>query len=127
MPRTLPTPDLTTPDKSLVIGRPVQAKAALRDNETQRRLSAVVKEAARRTYAKQGLAAEVLGKDEGNFTRDVSAGRITLADLAGLKAIFLAQFGAGLVQEFGPSMKSAKEQARDRIPDIIREILDLTA
>lgn len=96
------------------------AKAALHDNDGQREadpLSDVVLSAAKRTYGKQGAAAAQLGKDEGNFSRDVKAERTTLRDLKALGPAFLADFGAGLVQEYGP-LSDPKEAARKSIEQI---------
>lgn len=118
---------LTTPDDSFVSPRPKPAKAELRDNDLQRRLSELVTEAARQAYGKQGCAASELGKDEGNFSRDVRAGRTSLRDLSDLGADFLAVLGSLLLDEFGASLKSPKERARERLPELIREILEMTA
>lgn len=127
MPSTMPNAAMTTPDRTLVTPRPKPVKASLPDNQTQRRLSSVVIDATRDTYGKQGAAAAELGKDEGNFSRDIRAGRTTLRDLADLGTEFLAQLGASLTQEFGAAGKSKAELARERLPEIIRELLELTA
>lgn len=90
---------LTAPDKSLVTPRPMMAKATLPVTSP---LSSVVTESAKRVYGKQGAAAERLGKDEGNFSRDVKAGRTTLADLERLGPEYLAELGKELVESYAP-------------------------
>lgn len=89
---------VTTPDNLDVIGRPKMARA---DNHVKTMLSPVVKDAAQHAFGKQEAAAAHLGKDKGNFSRDVDAGRVTLRDLEGLGAQFLAALGAGLVEQYG--------------------------
>jgi len=117
MPATLKQPSLTTPDKSLVSVRPSMAKATIPDNAVLDALSSVVKDAAKSSHGKQGAAAAVLGKDEGNFARDVSAGRTTLTDMAKLGPEFLATFGASLLETYGP-LATPKARARQRLKDI---------
>lgn len=102
MPQTLRDSLVTVPDNPLVTVRPQMAKATLPDNTAAESLSSVVKEAAKRSYGKQGAAAAQLGKDEGNFARDVSAERLTLRDLKSLGRLFLAELGKELVNEYAP-------------------------
>ncbi len=98
----------TSPDNSLVTGRPVMAKATLDDNRANGELSSVVTDSAKRVYGKQGAAAAQLGKDEGNFSRDVKAGRMTLADLSRLGPEFLAELGKELVNSYGAASPQAR-------------------
>jgi hypothetical protein len=113
---------VTTPDKALVSPNGKTAKASLRDNGLQARLSAVVKTSARKTHGKQGAAAAVLEKDEGNFSRDIDAGRTTLAELSGLGPDFLADLGETLTETFG-KLSSPKDRARQQLREA-RRILD---
>lgn len=108
MPQTMRELQSTTQDNLDVIGRPKMAHAHI-DQTTS--LSPVVKDAAQRTYGKQEAAAAHLGKDKGNFSRDVDAGRVTLRDLEGLGAQFLAALGNGLVERYG-ALQDPKTRAR---------------
>lgn len=131
MPSTVRDRAVTTLDRNIVSDCPTrtsaQAKARLKsDNHIQGRLSSVVIEAARQAHGKQQIAARELGKDEGNFSRDVRAGRTTLRQCADLGGEFLAIYGELLVKEFGGAVKSERERALERLPEIIREILILT-
>jgi hypothetical protein len=101
MPNTLAQPYQTRPDKADVTGRKRMAHADLHDNAGQDPLSDVVLDAAKKTFGKQGAAAAHLGKDEGNFSRDTKALRTTLEHLRDLGPSFLAQFGRGLVNQYG--------------------------
>lgn len=132
MPQTMRDASLTTQDNSLVSVRPSMAKATLPDNLAVDSLSPVVKEAAKRSYGKQGAAAAQLGKDEGNFARDIAAERLTLRDLKALGREFLAEFGKELVNEYAP-LDTPKARAKRKIReahDALQELeqaLDLFA
>jgi hypothetical protein len=91
-----------TPDNLDVIGRPTPAKAGLADKRLADSLSPVVKDAAKYAYGKQGAAAAKLAKNEGNFSRDVDAERMTLKDLRALGPVFLVAFAKGVLDEYGP-------------------------
>lgn len=119
---TVAARDLTTPDKVLVTPRPKPAKADLHDNAGHNVLSDVVSEAAKRAYGKQGAAAAQLGKDEGNFSRDVRAERTTLRELRALGPAFLAAFGKELVLQFG-ELDDPKARAR-RLCDEAQELIN---
>lgn len=112
----------TTPDKVVVTPKPTMAKAALRDNSLQKTLSNVVKTAGKQTYQKQGAMAATLGKDEGNFSRDVDAGRMTLAELAALGPDFLAAFASLSAEEFA-KLSSPQQRMRLRVQEA-RAIID---
>ena len=128
MPHTMRDSALTTQDRTIVSPRPTPAKAVLRDdNPLQARLSTVVMEAARQAHGKQEAAARELGKDPGNFSRDVKAGRTTLRDLADLGPEFLAHLGAELTLEFAANTTSVKARARQRIAELVKELLEATA
>lgn len=124
MPRSLAQPLMTAPDNGLVIPRPTPAKATLADNFGSDSLSDVVIEAAKSSYGKQGAAAAQLGKDEGNFSRDVKAKRMTLRDLEALGPGFLAQFGHELVEQYG-ALQDPKTRARrtcDQMQALVNEL-----
>lgn len=94
------------------------------DNHGQERLSDVVKEAARRSFGKEGAAARQLGKDEGNFSRDVKHERLTMRDLSALGAPFLAELGKELVDQFG-QLSDPKDRARALVHQIESCLLEL--
>lgn len=80
-------------------------------------LSPVVKVAAIHAHGKQEAAAAHLRKDKGNFSRDVDAERLTMAQLRELGPAFLAKFGEELVKEYG-----ALQDPKARIRQVIREV-----
>lgn len=127
MPQSIANRVMTTPDETLVIGRPRMAKAEWPETTA---LSAVVKEAARRAHGKQEAAARHLGKNPGNFSRDVDAGRVTVRDLEGLGAPFLAELGKELVEQFS-ALTDPKSEARraladlERARDVLRQFVDV--
>lgn len=125
MSQTLPTRALTSLDKALISDRPRQAKATLDDKTHADPLSEVVIAAAKRAYGKQGAAAAHLGKDEGNFSRDAKAGRITTAQLKALGPSFLAEFGRELLEEFGTAMESPQMRAQRVIRETRQKIDEL--
>jgi len=149
MGRNVPKTARTTPAGSLVIPRPTPAKATLKDDtdrqdvtvttpttdnvgqleRTNRRskLSTAVSDAARSVYGKQGVAAEILRKDEGNFARDLRAGRVTLAQLESLGDGFLAEFGKGLVEQYGPLLTPKDRMLRyiDEVERVLAELKSL--
>ena len=112
----------TTPDKALVSPRPTMAKADIGPQGEPGELSAVVKDSARRVYGKQGAAAAHLGKDEGNFARDVVAGRMTLSELHKLGPAFLAEFGKELVEQYA-ALATPQARMRQQIK-VARTALD---
>jgi hypothetical protein len=113
---------MTSPDRLLVSDKPRMAKAGLGDNDGQQALSDVVLAAAKKSFGKQGAAAAQLGKDEGNFSRDARAERLTLRDLRALGPAYLATLGAELVGQYGPlsDPKDAARKALERIEDELR-------
>jgi hypothetical protein len=111
----------SSPDKRLVTVRPTMLKA---NNDPQHGLSAVVSDATKRSYGKQGAAAAQLGKDEGNFARDLRAGRLTLRDLDALGAPFLAALGRELLERYG-ELQDPKARARqvcDEVQALVNEL-----
>lgn len=124
MPRTLTQPYQTTPDNLPVSARPANLKADLPDNRPAESLSPVVKEAAKRAHGKQGVAAAVLGKDEGNFARDVSAERTTIGDLRKLGPEFLVEFGKELLETYGP-LATPRARARQTIRTMRAQLEEL--
>lgn len=117
MPTNVATARQTTPDKDRVIPRPIPAKATLDDKTGTERLSGVVLDSSKAAYGKQGAAAAKLGKDEGNFSRDAKARRLTIRDLEELGEPFLAELGQQLVKQYG----AALESPQDRAARVIRE------
>jgi hypothetical protein len=122
MGRSLASHALITPDNSLPDRSQGQAKATLRREATQSELADAVKAAARTVYAKQELAAAALGKTPGNFSRDVDAGSLRLADVAALGPEMLAEVGRELTARCG-SLVTPQEHQR-RLIRSIRSLLD---
>jgi hypothetical protein len=103
---------LTTPDDPLVTVRPQMAKATLPDTTVAESLSPLVKNAAKFAHGKQHVAALVLGKDPGNFARDVDAERLTIADMKQLGPVFLAELARSLSEQYGP-LRSPMDRLRE--------------
>lgn len=108
------------------------AKATLRDKADADPLSPLVIDVAKRVLVKQGAAAAVLEKDEGNYSRDAKAGRLTTGQLAKLGPVFLAELGRELVEQFAPLAtpaarirKLADEQ--ERIAAELRQLSEYVA
>lgn len=114
----------TTPDKAFVSPRPRMAKAGLHDNAGQDALSDLVLEAAKQTFGKQGAAAEHLGKNEGNFSRDTKALRLTLEHLRDLGPEFLARLGKSLQDQYG-TLTDPHDYAERLIYEVERILLEL--
>lgn len=113
---------VTAPDNSLVNVRPHMAKAGLHDNQVLVSLSSVVKDIAKRVHGKQGVAAAIVGKDEGNYARDITAGRMTLRELAAHGPEYLAALGKELHETYG-QMASPLDRLR-QIHKLRRELDD---
>lgn len=114
---------MTSPDKAVITPRPVPAKATLDDKTCGERLSGLVIEAAKVTYGKQGAAAAQLGKDEGNFSRDAKAKRLTIGHLEELGPKYLAELGRELLEEYGTALESPQARA-SRVIREMRQKLD---
>lgn len=132
MSSSLPLVAETPRDNGRVIPRPTPAKVTVPDKHPSDRLSGVVMESVKRAYGKQGAAAAQLGKDEGNFSRDLKAGRITIGQLDDLGSDFLAALGAELTSQFG-ALSSPADHTRRAIREIrarldeIEQFLELVA
>lgn len=98
------------------------AKAQLSATE----LRAVAADALRRTTSQKAAAVDI-GIDEGRLSHKLKDGSLTLAQLEALGPEFGAEFGRRLLAAYGEVVKTAQERARERLPEIIREILELTA
>lgn len=127
-PQRQPTP----PDNSRVTARHQMAKATLRDHDQPDELSTLVMDVAKAVFGKQLTVATKLGKDEGNYSRDAKAGRLTTGQLAELAKDeergydFLARLGRELQERFGP-LATPKARAMARLNDIedaVREVRD---
>lgn len=117
----IPEPSLITPDKSVPIGSLRMASA---DNDATSGLSPLTKEAARRAHGKQEAAARHLGKQPSNFSRDVDRGDLRLRDLEALGPSFLAEFGRGLIEQYG-ALTDPKTRARLLIRDMEQCLAEL--
>lgn len=121
---TLTKPDVTALDKALVNHRRQPLKVTTDDNTGADPLSDVVLEAAKRVYGKQGAAAAQLGKNEGNFSRDVKAERLPIGQLRELGPAFLAELGKGLQEQYGPlsSPEARARQTLDTMQECVNEL-----
>lgn len=124
MPNTLRDRSLTTLDEALVNTRPKPAKVTTAYKTEAESLSPVVIEAGKKVYGKQEAMAAQLGKDPGNLSRDVNAERTTLAQLRALGPDFLAEFGKGLVEQYGAlsTPEHRVKQAIKRADEALDEI-----
>ena len=84
-------------------------------------MSDVVMDCAKEVYGKQGAAAAHVGKDEGNFSRDVKR---AAAQIEQLGPEVLARIGKELVDRFGP-LADPKDRARRVIHDIETLLVEL--
>lgn len=100
------------------------AHAELQDNTGQDPLSDVVLSASKQAFGKQGAAAAQLKKDEGNFSRDTKALRLTLEHLRDLGPTFLAQLGQGLVNQYG-TLSDPHDYADRLLLEIERLVVEL--
>lgn len=115
----------TTPDKLDVIGRPKMAKATTDDNLQDNPLSPIAKEAVKTAWGSQEAAAAHLQKDKGNFSRDVDAERMTLAQMRQLGPSFLAAFGSELLRHYGTALETPEQRAKRIIRSIRAELDEL--
>lgn len=91
-----------------------------------RRFRKVAGEALRRVSS-QKAAALSMGISEGRLSSKLKDGSLTLKQLETLGADYAVRFALDLLDAFGHVTKSPKERARERLPEIIQEILDMTA
>lgn len=66
-------------------------------------------------------------KDLSLLGRQIRAGRLRLEELADLTDSFWAEFGHGLVEEFGGARVDRKAQAKVRLPELVAALLDLVS
>lgn len=118
----------TTLDKLGVIGRPKvagikadDARLTTSDNHDDNPLSPLAKDAVKTAWGTLEAGAAHLQKDKGNFSRDVDAERMTLAQMRQLGPHFLAAFGASLLREYAP-LSDPKEHIRQQIRAIRRSL-----
>jgi hypothetical protein len=111
------------PDRTVVTPRPRPVKATLDDNRRQLKLPGLVLEASRRAFGTQKAAALTVGKDEGNFSRDVKRATSTIELLEGLGPRFLGTLGKVLVEEYGGEAIDPQEQALALIPELVGQFL----
>lgn len=106
---------LTRRDSSPVIPRPKPAKADLHSQQPTGVLSPLVNESIRESHGKQEVAAQSIGKDPGNFNRDLKKWTETMEALG---PEFLAALGDRLVKAFGPLAASPAECVRAKAKEL---------
>jgi hypothetical protein len=102
------------------------AKARLPINADQYPLRTIVSEAIRRVSSQKAAAAD-MGIDPAQLTRQLQSGRLTVERLEALGVEFYAELGRLLLEQYGNEAQTPQARARARLPEIIREILELTA
>ena len=106
------------------------AKAQLRpDIEPEvdgRRFREVAADALRRMTS-QKAAALAIGISEGRLSTKLQDGSLTLRQLEALGLEYAVQLAHDVLVAYGASAKSSKQRARERLPEMLREILELTA
>lgn len=84
------------------------------------------REALKRTV-KQEAAASDLGITQSRLSHKFADGSLTLKEMESFGPSYAAEFGRRLTATYGEQVKTPAERARERLPEIIREILELTA
>ena len=100
--------------------RPSPAKAALKVNADQSGLTAVVSDTIR-SVTTQKAAAIDMEIDEGQLSRELQTGRLTLARLEKLGPQYAAELGRRLVDAYG-SLVSPQAFIREQIREIRRRL-----
>lgn len=100
-------------DDSLVIPCPSPVKAGL--HPVTGTLSPLVNEAIRTSHGKQDAAARAVGKDPGNFNRDLKRWSATVEELG---PDFLVALGQQLLDSFGPEAESPAARVRRKAKEL---------
>lgn len=74
----------------------------------------------------KAMAFTMGNRDRSLLRREVLSGELTLAQLLQADEKALAAFGEFLVEHFGAARKSKAELARERLPELLATLLDLT-
>lgn len=83
------------------------ARATLDDSSADTLVSMLLLDIVRSVYGKVETGAGEVGKDRSNFTRDV---RKFATLLHGLGPVVCAQFGAGLLREYGIAIETPEQR-----------------
>lgn len=90
------------------------------------RLARTVESALIDAHGSQKAAAIEIDIDQSQMKRQLRLGTFDLRQQAAAGEVFLAKLGERLTEEFGAARKSPQQQARERIPVLISELLALT-
>lgn len=123
---TLEGVGVKTPAKAGLRTRINPQEAASEAHGDASRLRDVAAETIRRVTT-QKAAALTIGIDQSRLSHKLKDGSVTLKQLELLGADYAVRFALDLLEAFGHVTKSPKERARERLPEIIREILEMTA
>lgn len=119
-------PAAAAPRQTLADVRGRAVKAELRTQVGASRLRELAAETVKRVSSQKAAAID-LDLSESRLSHKFKDGTITLRELETLGVKYAAEFGRSLIEEYGEAVKSPKEQARERIPELIRELLAATA
>jgi hypothetical protein len=99
------------------------AKAEMRVNRDQSPLRVVVSEVIRRVTSQKAAALD-MGIDQGQLSRQLQTGRITIERLETLGPLYAAELGRALNEQYGAAIESRQARAQRVIPELIRELLE---
>lgn len=102
------------------------AHAGVAVNDSQSPLRVIVAATIQRIGSQKAAAGD-MGIDAAQLTRQLQNGHLTLERLEALGDVFCAELGRALLEEYGASVKSPKERAREQLPELVRAILEATA
>lgn len=119
LPKALPSTRVDVLDSV----RPAPAKAALKVNDSQFALTAVVSDSIR-SVTTQKAAAIDMEIDEGQLSRELQSGRLTLARLERLGPDVAAEIGRRLLEQYGP-LATPHARARQTVRAIRKALDDL--
>lgn len=100
------------------------AKADLRVNVDQLRLRAIVSDVIQRVSSQKAAALD-MGIDQGQLSRQLQTGHLTIERLEKLGPGYAAELGAHLTQTYGSERESPKAYARRLVQQIEACLLEL--
>lgn len=109
---------LSTPDRAVVRA---DARTSASDNPVQLPLAPLITEALRRAFGTQKAGAYCTGQAEGNFSRSLREGTLTVKKLEQIGPQFLAALGQLLNETYGP----ARVHPLDRAATLLREVSEV--
>lgn len=125
MPARMPQAQQSTRVDVLDSVRPMPAKAALKVNDSQSALTAIVSDSIR-SVTTQKAAAIDMNIDEGQLSRELQSGRLTIERLERLGPQYAAELGRRLIEQFG-TLATPHARLREQIRAIRRAADELEA